>query len=92
VVKALHAERWRQPVLADLGWTALRAFRSLVVIGVVALGLAVIRDGAASWPKIARIASLNRTLFLVLFLGLWVWEFWYRRARRQHTMSGGGTS
>ena len=83
-VNSLRAERWRHPVLNDVAYAVLRAFRSLLVIVAVVLLVAVIRDGGVDGPKLMRLVVHNRTLFILVFLGLCVWEFWYRRAKRHH--------
>lgn len=71
-------------MLKDAAYAVLRALRALLVIAAVALGVAAIRDGGVNWPKLVRLAEFNRTLFVFVFLGLCVWEFWYRRAKRRH--------
>jgi hypothetical protein len=63
-----------------------------MVIAAVALAIAAIRDGHLSWSKMVRMAALNRTLFVAVLIGACVWEFWYRRAKRHHTLRDGRAS
>ena len=79
-------ERLRHPVLNDAAFAVLRALRSLLVIVAVVLLVAAVRDGGVNGPKLMRLAVHNRTLFILVFLGLCVWEFWYRRAKRHHAI------
>lgn len=86
IVRSLRGQRLQYPLLNDAAWAALRALRSIVVVTAVALVVAVVRDGSIHWPKFARMVALNRTLFVAVFLGLFIWEFWYRRTGRHHTV------
>jgi hypothetical protein len=72
--------------LADAAVALVRALRSLIIIAVVALAISAARNGSLGWPKLAQVVVLNRTLFVMVFLGLSVWEFWYRRAKRHHAI------
>jgi hypothetical protein len=76
----------RHSIVKDVAVAAMRAVGSIMVVGGVALGVAAIRDGGISWPKVARMFVLNQMIFVVIFLFLGVWEFWYRRAKRHHTL------
>ena len=65
----------------DAMWAGLRALRSVVVVTTVALIVALVRDGNIHWPKFGRMLALHWPLFLAVFVGLFVWEFWNRRTR-----------
>ena len=88
-MNSVRGERLRHPVLNDVAFAVLRAFKALLVIVAVVLLVAAVRDGAVDGPRLLRLVVLNRTLFVLVFLGLCVWEFWYRRAKRHH--AGGET-
>jgi len=62
--------------------TTLRALRSIVVIIAVVCVVVAFRDGEFIWAQVPRVVALNRTLFVMTFLGLWVWEYWFLRAKR----------
>jgi len=63
-----------------------RALRSIVIVASVALLLSSVRSGDWSWQNVVRVAVHYRTAFLAVFLGLFVWELWYRRAKRHHAI------
>ena len=69
--------------MQEAGLVAWRAARSTAVIGAVAVTVAVVREGDFRWGAIVRSAESLRTLLTMIFLGLLVWEFWFRRARRR---------
>ena len=85
-MNSLREERLRHSVLNDAAVAVRRALRSLLVIAAVVLVVTAIREGGVNWPKLMRLAVFNRTLFLLVFVGLCVWEFWYRRTKRHHSI------
>jgi hypothetical protein len=60
-----------------------RALQSTVVIGVVAMVASAVRSGDFPGSVIVRLASSYRTLLTLIFLGLLIWEYWFRRVRRR---------
>ncbi len=63
-----------------MGW---RALRSTVVIGVVAVVVSAVRSGDLRWEAIVRMAGSYRTLLVIVFLGLLVWEGWSLWVKRR---------
>ena len=53
----------------------------VVILAVVFIILAV-RDGGFQWSRIPEVFALNRVLFVMTFVGLWVWEYWIVKAKR----------
>ncbi|MGH7956536.1 MAG: hypothetical protein ACREH8_05950 [Opitutaceae bacterium] len=65
--------------------------RSMVVIFAVALAIAAIRDGGINWSKAAQVLASNRSLLVMVFLGLWVWEHWSLKTRRNRGVGQSGS-
>jgi hypothetical protein len=79
-----HKEnRTRGPVVKEAVLVGWRALRSTALIGAVAMTVAAACGGDSRWDAIVRLAESLRTLLAMIFLGLLVWEFWFRRARRR---------
>jgi hypothetical protein len=85
-VHTFREERLRYPIWADAGAATFRALRSIVVVMAVALIVRSVLDGGINWSKLARMVVHNRVLFIMVFLGLMVWEFWHRRTKRHHAL------
>jgi hypothetical protein len=75
--------RTRGSAANEAGLVAWRAARSTAVIGAVAVTVAAAREGDFRWGAIVRLAEALRPLLAMIFLGLLVWEFWFRGARRR---------
>ena len=86
VVKSIYDPRAPYPIWKDASVAVLRALRSLLIIGGVALVIGAVFNGGLSWSNVVHLAAVNRTVFVAVFLGLCVWEFWYRRAKRTHSI------
>ena len=71
-----RAARWRT------GMALLRAARSTVVIVAIALTLFALRHSALSFSEIRRLAVHYSPLWMAVFVGLMVWEYYFDRKRR----------
>jgi hypothetical protein len=52
------------------------------VITTVALVAFAFRVGRFQFAKIKSVAEENWSLFLLVFAGIFVWEYWHQRAKR----------
>jgi len=70
----------------DFVVAGLYALRSTLVAGSVALIILAIREREIPWAKLGRVAADYRTLLAMVFLGLWIWGYWFQRAKRQRAL------
>jgi len=77
----LRKEPARHSIAKHAGLATLRALRSMIVIVVVILVVVAIRDGGFTWSNVPRVVGLNRSLLIMTFLGLWIWEYWFLRTK-----------
>jgi hypothetical protein len=82
---------YRQPQFSSnssgkaLALVTARALRSIaIIVGVAWISLAL-RDGSFTWSRATHFVAMNRTLFTLVFFALWIWEFWFQRAKRRHS-------
>lgn len=68
-------------LLRTLFLVTLATVRSLVVILIVAFSLFALRHPSLDLPALGRAAQDNRSLILIVFIGVWVWRFWQARRR-----------
>ncbi len=85
-----RSELPRGLVTKESAWVVLRALRSTLVIGAVAVTVSVVRSGGFRWDMITRLAVSYRTVLTMIFLGLLVWEYWAQRVRRRRANVAGG--
>ena len=71
------------PPLRRTGIALLRALRSTIVIAAIALTLFALRHSALTIAEIRRLAVHYSPLWVVVFFGLLIWEYWFERSRRR---------
>lgn len=76
-------DQTRGSVVKEAVFVGWRALRSTVVIGAVAVTVSAARGGDFRWSVITWLAWSYRTLLTMVFLGLLVWDWRFRRARRR---------
>ena len=81
-----HSETRRPAAVKDGVWTVLRAVRSTLVIGAVTVLLVAAREGGFHWNRIKGLAQQNRTLFVMVFFAVLIWDYWFQRAKRQRAI------
>jgi hypothetical protein len=72
----------RSSLPRDLAGATVPAIRSTLVITTVALVAFAFRVGGFKFAKIKSVAEENWSLFLLVFAGIFVWEYWHQRAKR----------
>jgi hypothetical protein len=77
-----HKFSWK-----NLATATARGVRSIFTIVAVAWIIFALRDGTFAWFRATYLITRNRTLFVVIFLALWIWEFWFQTAKRRRLTS-----
>jgi hypothetical protein len=72
-------------------WSTLIALRSTIVIVAIPLLALVIRDGGWKWYKLRQMVIPNYPFAIMVFLGAWIWSFWFRRANKSVVKFSGST-
>lgn len=66
----------------SVAWLVVRALASTAVITTVMLVLFALRRRDVPWSALGKVAWANRTLLVLVFFGVLLWDLWSRRARR----------
>jgi hypothetical protein len=73
---------FRKSVVRSAALAVMRAARSMIIIGAVALLLFALRHGGFEWSWLVRVVAMNRVLFALVFVAVCVWEYWLQRPQR----------
>jgi len=73
-----------------IAFILFRAVRSTLVIGIVAIAIFAIRRGGLRLPELKMLLIQNRTLLVMLFFGVLIWDYWFQRARERQLIGRNG--
>ena len=74
-------------LLRRAAWATLIALRSTSVILAIPLLVLVIRNDGWKWYELRKVVLPNYPFAGMVFLGAWIWSFWFRRTAQKESSS-----